>query len=170
MKKLKVSAVFLAAGRSRRMGENKLALPLGEKTVGSLALQTALKSELDHIIVVTKEDDCLEWVAPSFFKNPYKKKWSLARCHDNALGQAHSLKCGLKLAQEWDPDGVMILLADNPFLNVKTINQVLLLGEQVHREKDFKQISYVGASFQGIQRPPILFFFTLFPVFIRIKR
>lgn len=169
MKEVKICAVYLAAGQSRRMGENKLALPLGEKTVGSLSLQTALKSDLNHIIVVAKEEDRLEWVAPSFFQYPFKEKWSLARCHDAVLGQAHSLKCGLKAAQKVNPDGIMILLADNPFLDVKTINEVLLLGKQVQGEKNFSQISFVGASFQGIPRPPILFFSQSFPFLLELN-
>jgi molybdenum cofactor cytidylyltransferase len=169
MEKVKICAVYLAAGQSRRMGENKLALPLGEKTVGSLALQTALKSELDHIIVVAKEDDCLEWIATSFFENPFKEKWSLARCHDAILGQAYSLKCGLKAARELNPDGIMILLADQPFLNIKTINEILLIGEQVQKENDSRQISYIGASFHGIPKPPILFFQQSFPFLLELN-
>jgi molybdenum cofactor cytidylyltransferase len=169
MKDVKICAVYLAAGQSRRMGENKLALPLGAKTVGSLSLQSALKSDLDHIIIVAKEDDRLEWVAPSLFQNPFKEKWSLVRCQDAVLGQAHSLKCGLKAAQELNPDGIMILLADNPFLDVKTINDVLLLGKQVQEKKNLGQISFVGASFQGIPRPPILFFQQSFPYLLELK-
>ena len=35
-------------------GTNKLALQVGERSLGSIALQTALQSKLDHVFVVTK--------------------------------------------------------------------------------------------------------------------
>ena len=39
------------------MGSHKLALPVGTMTVGSLARETALKSPLDEINIITKETD-----------------------------------------------------------------------------------------------------------------
>lgn len=154
---MKVCAIYLAAGQSKRMGENKLALPLLKTTVGSLAFHAALQSKLEHIIVVTKEDDCLSWMDPSFFQTPFKEKWSHARCQDAVLGQSHSLKYGLQAAQKRNSNGIMVLLADQPFLNVKTINELIILGEQFQKKKDLNEITYVAASFQGIPRPPILF-------------
>ena len=52
---MKITGVYLAAGSSSRMGSNKLALPVGTKTLGSLAVQTALKTPLDQIYIITKE-------------------------------------------------------------------------------------------------------------------
>jgi molybdenum cofactor cytidylyltransferase len=169
MKQMKICAIYLAAGQSKRMGENKLALPLKKTTVGSFAFQAALKSELEHIIVVAKEEDCLAWMDPSFFQEPFKEKWSLARCQDAVLGQAHSLKCGLNAALKWNPYGIMILLADQPFLTIKAINELIFLGEQIQKKKELTEVSYVGASFQGIPRPPILFFQQAIPFLLELN-
>ena len=53
---MKIAGIYLAAGNSSRMGSNKLALPVGTMTVGSLALETALKSSLDKVYIITKDD------------------------------------------------------------------------------------------------------------------
>jgi molybdenum cofactor cytidylyltransferase len=166
---MQVCAIYLAAGQSRRMGENKLALPLRKTTVGSMAFYAALRSKLEHIIVVTKDDDCLNWMDPSFFQIPFKEKWSLARCQDAELGQAHSLKCGMQAAQKRNPNGIMVLLADQPFLNINTINELIILGEQFQMKKALNEISYVAASFHGIPRPPILFLEQSFPFLLELK-
>ena len=46
---MKIAGVYLAAGSSSRMGSNKLQLPVGTKTLGSLAVQTALQTSLHRI-------------------------------------------------------------------------------------------------------------------------
>ncbi|MBM3285111.1 MAG: nucleotidyltransferase family protein [Candidatus Aminicenantes bacterium] len=45
-------AVLLAAGESRRMGEPKLLLPYGEKTILEAVLQNAVASRVDRVLVV----------------------------------------------------------------------------------------------------------------------
>jgi molybdenum cofactor cytidylyltransferase len=166
---MQVCGIYLAAGQSRRMGENKLALPLRKTTVGSLAFRAALQSKLEHIIVVTKEDDCLSWIDPSFFQKPFKEKWSITRCQDAVLGQAYSLKCGLQAAQKLNPSGIMTLLADQPFLSVEIIDELISYGEQVQKMKELNEITYVAASFQGVPRPPILFLQQSFPFLFELK-
>jgi molybdenum cofactor cytidylyltransferase len=166
---MQVCAIYLAAGQSRRMGENKLALPLRKTTIGSMAFEAALQSKLEHIIVVTKEDDCLRWIDPYLFQKPFIEKWSIVRCQDAVLGQAHSLKCGLQEAKKLNPSGIMVLLADQPFLNVETIDELIILGKQFHMKKELNEITYVAASLQGIPRPPILFLQQSFPFLLDLK-
>ena len=50
-----ISAVILAAGRAERMGEAKLFLPLGEKPVLQWVIESALASDLDEVICVSRE-------------------------------------------------------------------------------------------------------------------
>lgn len=152
---MKVCAIYLAAGQSSRMGENKLSLPLGQMTVGSAALHKALQSELDHIIVVARREDDLVWMDHSFFQISFQNKWTLVRCHSAALGQAHSLKCGLHAALKRNPDATMVILADQPFLTIETINKVIHWGKKLKKEGE--EMTYIASSFQGICRPPILF-------------
>jgi molybdenum cofactor cytidylyltransferase len=63
----------------------------------------------------------------------------------------------------------MILLADQPFLTIKAINELIFLGEQIQKKKELTEVSYVGASFQGIPRPPILFFQQAIPFLLELN-
>ncbi|MET1032211.1 NTP transferase domain-containing protein [Domibacillus tundrae] len=149
-----VIGILLAAGNSRRMGTNKLALPLGDTTIGSASLKSALSSTLDHVIIVQKKEDEAQWIHPAFFK---KENWSQAACEDAFRGQAHSLAAGLKAAEEMGAQAAVILLADQPFAGSRLIDQVI----DTYKEKG---ASFVASRFNGTPRPPVLFSSRLFPV------
>ncbi|MCQ6282325.1 NTP transferase domain-containing protein [Bacillus sp. EB600] len=169
MNSIRICGIYLAAGQSRRMGENKLALPFKKTTIGSSALRAALESALDHIIVVTKQDDSLEWMNSSFFQSPYREKWTLVPCPDARLGQAHSLTCGVLSALDRKPDGMMVILADQPFLLEDRINELIFLSEQVYRKNKIGDIPYIAASYLGKPRPPVLFFQQLVPPLLQLN-
>lgn len=154
----KVTAVFLAAGKSRRMGKNKLNLPLGRSTIGSVSLWAAFESNLEHILVVTRQDDSLEWMDRSFFQQPFRANWSQVRCNDAEKGQGHSLKCGVQAALNRQPNAIMVLLADQPFLSAKIISELISYGERFADQRGTHDLAYIAASFQNIPRPPVLFF------------
>ncbi|WP_054635950.1 NTP transferase domain-containing protein [Thalassobacillus sp. C254] len=113
--KPKVIGILLAGGKSRRMGENKLALFLGQLSIGSLSLKTALDSSLDHILVVTDEKDQLEWVDPLLFSPFYRSRWTQVKAKQTDLGQAYSLRAGLNKAETEEVYGAVVLLGDQPF-------------------------------------------------------
>lgn len=150
-----IIGIYLAAGQSKRMGCHKLALPFGDKSLGSVALEAAIESVLDRTIVITKETDTLDWLPSSMFLNHYEKKWIHKCCKKSVHGQAESLKCGLKAAQGLQAKAVMILLADQPFVTKEIINQIVLLYK---KEKP----NYISSCFKGVLRPPVLFNFNLF--------
>jgi len=68
MSGLNIVAVYLAAGASKRMGRNKLLLPLGNGCLGSKALRKAVSSKVNHTIVVTKKGDILSGLTLFFFQ------------------------------------------------------------------------------------------------------
>ena len=147
----KIVGIYLAAGKSERMGFNKLSLPLGKEKLGSRALKTALHSTLDHIIVVTREDDLLEWVHPSLFLAPYAQRWSHLPCAESVQGQSSSIRGGIKKAIDLQADGAMIILADQPFLSRDIMDDILFLF------REGQSYGFVAASYKEIPRPPILF-------------
>ncbi|MEH7304801.1 NTP transferase domain-containing protein [Neobacillus drentensis] len=162
-----VIAVYLAAGKSQRMGINKLALPLGEKTIGNAVLEKAVSSDLSYTIVVTREADRLNWIDDTLWRIPLRKNWEAVICQDADKGQAHSLNRGLSTAIEMEPKGIMVLLADQPLLSVRIINDLIfryLKGIQQHID-----IPFLAASFQGIPRPPIIFSPKMVPELLKLK-
>jgi molybdenum cofactor cytidylyltransferase len=167
LRKNGIIAVLLAAGKSKRMKENKLVLPLGGTTIGNMALQNAIKSELDHIIVVTREGDSLDWIDSALCQTHPRNRWTPITCLDAEKGQSHSVRCGLMAAEKLKPKGVMILLADQPFLSIRLINDLILIyGEHC---KNGKTIPFLAACYQGVPRPPIIFSAETFPKLMQLK-
>lgn len=160
-------AVYLAAGKSSRMGINKLGLSWGEKTIGNSVLEKAVKSDLAHTIVVTREGDCLCWIDGTLFQTPFREKWKAVICLDAENGQAHSLHTGLRAAMEMDPKGIMVLLADQPLLPLRIINELIFQYRECLHENIY--LPFLAASFQGIPRPPIIFSPKVVPELLKLQ-
>ncbi|MFC5603368.1 NTP transferase domain-containing protein [Sporosarcina koreensis] len=155
-----IIGIYLAAGKSRRMGQNKLALPVGKMALGSLALDTAVQSKLDVICVVTNADDELSWM-PDQLKSHEKCK--IITCPDADEGQSASLRCGIEYAAESGASAIVVLLADQPFLTIRMID------EMVSRLKLHPDSKYIATSYNGTMKPPILFTRELFPTLLTIR-
>lgn len=161
MKKGGIIGLYLAAGSSLRMGSNKLLLPFAQMPLGSLALSVALQSNLDDIFVITKGIDPLHWVHPSLISK--KNKWIQLTSHDSELGQAYSLLRGIQKAKEKAANAVLIVLADQPFITIEMINQLI---EKFQLNKD---VDYVASSYQNQIQPPILISSHLFSELEQLK-
>ncbi|MFP7232642.1 xanthine dehydrogenase accessory protein PucB [Bacillus subtilis] len=152
--------VFLAAGKSKRMGQNKLALPLKGETIGSLSLKTALLSRLNHVLIVERtERDSLEWIEAPYHAPPFRKRWSLHVCKDAEKGQGHSVSSGVRKAESMGADGVVILLADQPQLSVNHLNALVEMASE----------SFVVSASLGALTPPIYFSSACFPYVKELK-
>ncbi|MDR7238224.1 nucleotidyltransferase family protein [Neobacillus drentensis] len=158
-----VIAVYLAAGKSRRMGVNKLALPFGGKTIGNSVLEKAVNSKLDFTIVVKREEDSLRWIDDTLFETTFRERWKAVVCREADKGQAHSLQSGLLAAMETEPKGIMVLLADQPLLPLGIIN------DMVSRYLQQGRVPFLAASFQGIPRPPIIFSPQMVPDLLKLE-
>ncbi len=103
-----VAAIILAAGLSKRMGEDKLSLKLGESTVFETTLQAITKAGFQQVIVVARPGSNLAEQARSYnchlVENPTPEK-----------GQSSSLKAGLK-ALDSNIQGALFALADQPLI------------------------------------------------------
>lgn len=155
---MKVIGMYLAAGKSQRMGRNKLDLPFVNGCLGAAAFQSALESKLDITFAITRKEDKLRFLAP-FFK---RRGWSFFRCLEENSGISESLKTGVKAATEWGADAVVVLLADQPFVTTDCINQ--LLEEYISMPKQL----FVSASQNGIFKPPVLFSKEVFPTLLEL--
>ncbi len=101
-----VSCVILAAGRSLRMGEDKLALIFEGKTILEHVLDNVVKAGIEEIIVVTRPDHKWAWL-------PGKYKCRIVENPLYHTGMASSLQAGLK-AVGHHVQGVLFALADQP--------------------------------------------------------
>jgi len=113
-----ICAIVLAAGRSRRMGVQKLLLPFDGKTVIAHIVDQLLASHVDevHVVVgcqgkqISRE---LSGRPVSIVNNPNYKS-----------GMLSSVRCGLReLPQQWQ--AVLVALGDQPSITAKLIDQML---------------------------------------------
>ncbi len=109
-----ICTIVLAAGRSRRMGRQKLLLPLGGKPVITRIVDELQQSPVDQIFVVTGRDSegieqALAGREVSFVRNPEDD--------GDMLG---SLRCGLR-ALPTACVGVLVVLGDQPGLSAELV-------------------------------------------------
>lgn len=150
---MKSVGIYLAAGKSQRMGESKLALPVGKMSLGSLALETALNSSLQKVYIIMSDEDDGKWISKKLLAN---HKLVLVRCPTACEGQSASLRCGIECAQAEKADAAMIILADQPFITGLMINELIACLKQ------HPTCNYVATSHGVLNVPPILFSASMF--------
>ncbi|WJH32670.1 NTP transferase domain-containing protein [Paenibacillus sp. CC-CFT747] len=143
----RVFGVFLAAGRSRRMGRPKLELPFREGTLGSTALAAACGSALDGIFVITGDTAAPAWLPQDWAAGPDRSRVHMVPCKDAEHGQAFSLRCGVEAALRHGAEAVVVLLGDQPLLTSSAINRLL---DEYHGLSDEKgRPAFIAASRAG---------------------
>ena len=147
-KGMKIVGIYLAAGSSSRMGSDKLALPVGTMTIGSLGLESALKSPLDEIYVITKDTDDANWLPAQMKSDP---RCTIIQCSTAHEGQSESLRCGIQQAQANHADAALIMLADQPFITVQMIKEMIMCM------KNNPTCRFVATAFEQSITPPVLF-------------
>ncbi len=118
-RRLRIAAIVLAAGRSRRMGRaNKLLSPVAGRPMLVHAVEAALRSRADPVVVVTGHDGAevraaLAGLDVRFVDNP-----------DYAAGMSTSLRAGLAALPE-GIDGAVICLGDMPRVAPALIDRLI---------------------------------------------
>jgi len=118
-----IAAIVLAAGKSSRMGANKLLLPLDGHPLVWYAINTACVSSADVVLVVLGNE--AERVAAALPQGRYRRV-------DNprfADGLSTSLQAGLDALPK-NVDGALILLADMPFTASATVEALLAAARE----------------------------------------
>lgn len=138
-----VSAVILAAGMSTRMGENKLLLNLGNKTVLEHVVDGALTSRVEEVIVVT---GAAHHEIKGILKNRQVK---IVQNQQYRNGQSTSLKVGIEHCSK-KTDGYLFLLGDQPFITAKIIDHLIDVFINIDK-------SIVVPVYEGARGNPVLF-------------
>lgn len=157
---MKIAGIYLAAGNSSRMGSHKLALPVGTMTVGSLALETALKSSLDNVYIITKDEDDADWL-PAEIK--LDARCTFIKCPTAHKGQSESLRHGIQQAQTDRVDAVIVMLADQPFITVQ------MLEEMIACRKNNPTCRFVATTYEQTIMPPVLFSSSMYAELLELR-
>jgi molybdenum cofactor cytidylyltransferase len=116
-----ISAVILAAGESKRMGQPKMLLPWGKTTVLGHVISTYRSAGIDHILVVIggAHEQVEEVVNKSKARSVFNEQYS-------AGDMLSSLQCGLEalVAQDDEVQAALIGLGDQPQVQARTVQTI----------------------------------------------
>lgn len=135
---MKINLVILAAGKSSRFPTNKLLYKLQGKTIVQHTLEKGLQLPFHKRVIVTQYKEIEEYAKHYGYQ--------IIRNQQPEKGIAHSMKLGLQACM--DSDYTMFLVADQPWLKVKTLQTMLDSCDHEH---------IICASYQGQCRNPIVF-------------
>jgi molybdenum cofactor cytidylyltransferase len=100
--------IILGAGSSKRMGQNKLAMKLGDKAILERAINNAKASRLDELVLVYGKYN-MDTDIEKLYNTDYES------------GMSTSIKRGL---EDFKGDAAMILLGDMPFVSSSIIDKL----------------------------------------------
>jgi molybdenum cofactor cytidylyltransferase len=109
---MSISAIILAAGKSVRMGQQKMLMPWGNSTVLGKVMETLQAAEVEDIIVVTNSK-----IAPQITN--YKLPITI---NDNGE-MLESIQLGLE-AQKPTAEATLICLGDQPQVEESSVRKV----------------------------------------------
>jgi molybdenum cofactor cytidylyltransferase len=152
---LRVAAVVLAAGESRRMGRNKLLLKLGGITVLDRVLSSVEASRVEEVFVVLGHRP--EDLEPIVYVHAIEAVLN----PDYAKGMTSSFKAGLSRVSA---DAVFLCLGDQVVLDP------ILMDQMVDAMEANPEALIVSPMHKGMRGHPVLFRDPLFPEIINLGR
>ncbi len=111
-------AMVLAAGESKRMGEPKLLLPFGEKTMIEAVIGNVIQSKVENILVVLGSDR--EKIEEKIKNLPVKVVFN----PDFREGMLSSAQKGFQTLPE-DAQAVFVFLGDQPSISHAIVDKVI---------------------------------------------
>jgi molybdenum cofactor cytidylyltransferase len=140
---LRISAILLGAGKSKRMGVDKLSLPLGRKTVLELCFKALLRSNVEELVIVLSGRN-------KEVKNLFQgEKVRIVMNSHPEKGMSSSIRRGLQAIHP-HCQGILIALGDQPFLKTRTINGLIHAFEKGKR-------GIIIPFFRGKRGHPVIF-------------
>ena len=141
----RITAILLAAGLSKRLGRNKLLLPLGDETVIRKTAKAVLASAASEAILVTGHEEAkviqaVEGLNVRLTHNPRY-----------AEGQSTSMIAGIEAVSE-EAEVYLFVLGDQPLLTPQIVNEMIVLYE-----KSRPDALVVAPTFKGRRGNPALF-------------
>ncbi|MBI5966994.1 MAG: molybdenum cofactor cytidylyltransferase [Deltaproteobacteria bacterium] len=140
-----ISAIVLAAGESKRMGQVKLLLPWQGKTILERVLDALLNSQVDEVILVLGHE------AERIREKVPTQKIKVVINPDYKKGMSTSIRRGL-LALDEKAQGFMVVLGDQPKIGKETLNRLISEFQRVYPEKNI-----VLPAYHGFRGHPVLF-------------
>ncbi len=154
-----IALVILAAGASRRMGKTtKQLLQWKNTTLLGNAIAVAEKSNTKNVVVVLGAD------AERIKSTITSTRSTIAINEDWVSGLGTSIACGIQELNTTmgDCDGVLLMLADQPFIDVDYLN-LLIQGFSVSNKK------IIATNYNGKAGVPAILDKSYFPELLELK-
>lgn len=148
---IRTGVIILAAGSSSRLGQPKQLLEFKGKTLLEIAVEAAQNSLADSCVIVlgANADLINEKIRHTKVDQVVNENWQ--------NGMASSMQKGLKyLMENSDPNQVILMLSDQPFVNNKVINSLI-------ENKLNTNTGIIACSYNGTFGVPVLFTKKYFP-------
>lgn len=136
------AAIILAAGQSRRMGTQKLLLPVAGQPMIARIVDQVLASRVDHTLIVTGQDSR---IAAALAGRPVH----FATNPDPDGDMLSSIRCGLR-ALPAECEMILLALGDQPSLQSATIDTLISASQTTAR-------TILVPTFAGKRGHPLLF-------------
>jgi molybdenum cofactor cytidylyltransferase len=150
-----LSAILLAAGESKRMGQLKQGLPLGNSTILEQSIDNLVHSKIDELIVV------LGYRAQELREKVTGRPVKTVINPDYEQGMSTSIIAGLHLVDD-RAQAVMFALADQPFIGSKIVD--ILIDEFSRTSKGI-----VIPTYRGRRGHPVIFAIRYKEELLRLK-
>jgi molybdenum cofactor cytidylyltransferase len=150
-KEIRTGVIILAAGSSSRLGQPKQLLEFKGKTLLEIAVEAAQNSLADSSVIVlgANADLIVEKILHTKVDRVVNENWE--------NGMASSMQKGLKyLMENSEPDQVILMLSDQPFVDSKIPN--LLIKNKLNTSSEI-----IACSYNGTFGVPVLFTKKYFP-------
>ncbi len=149
---VRISAIILASGYSRRMGKNKLLLKYKGKALIQHTIEAILQCGFSEVIIVARDQEIIE------IGNSYGLK--VIKNENAVKGISESIKLGVMQAKE--TEGYMFFTADQPFLDMDTVKSLT--------NKFSEDSAYIIVpQCQGRRRNPVIFPYSLKEDFLQLQ-
>jgi molybdenum cofactor cytidylyltransferase len=121
-----IGLIILAAGESRRMGEPKQLLPLGDKSLLRHAVETALRSTCWPVVVVlgAHAEEAENEIRDLPVWTVKNKDWRTGMSSSIRVG-VEALDSGQLKGCESDASAVLIMLCDQPLVSPELLKQLV---------------------------------------------
>jgi molybdenum cofactor cytidylyltransferase len=150
--------IILAAGASTRLGEPKQQLLYIGRTLLQHAVDAAVESKGEPIIVVLGAN-------AEVIKNDITNQGvTIIHNKDWEEGMASSIRAGITELQKLSPDidDAILMLCDQPFVNVALLNNLMLNKQQT-------STPIIACAYNNTVGPPALFDKTYFNALLSLK-
>lgn len=139
---MKIVALILAAGNSSRMGEAKQLLPWSQNTLLGNVIEVANTAKIDKVFVVLGAE------AQRIEKQMVSRNYTVILNKNWQEGLGSSISAGISgiVNSEARPNAILIMLADQPFIDKTYINT--LIGH--YEANDGKIIATQYSSKMGV--------------------